>query len=106
VDRASIPTRSYGVTQILGICRTFHRGIGFSTRIQDQVVNRVKHLVGYPEVTPVALKKIGLGHVLIEMNHYGLGTNRTREEYITLTNINFKEKICNRMTWCNKGELD
>jgi [Skp1-protein]-hydroxyproline N-acetylglucosaminyltransferase len=86
--------------------RTFHRGLGFSNRLQDQVVNRIKHMVGYPETTKEWLKEKGIDHILIDLQYYGLGNVRSREEYTKLTLIDFEKKQCIRMAWCNKGELD
>ena len=86
--------------------RTFKRGLGFSNRLQSQVVNRIKHLVGYPEITQSYLDGIGIGHILEEMEHYGLGTERTGAEYAEWANIDFVNKQCKKITWCNRGELD
>jgi Glycosyltransferase (GlcNAc) len=86
--------------------RAFKRGIGFSNRLQSQIINRVKNLVGYPDVTFESLQAEQLDDVLTELQHYGLGTNRTRDEYIKLTGINFHQLRCPNMRWCNQGQLD
>jgi [Skp1-protein]-hydroxyproline N-acetylglucosaminyltransferase len=86
--------------------RTYKRGIGFSNQLQSQIINRVKNLVGYPDITQQSLQKIKLDDVLTEIQYYGLGTNRTRDEYIKLTGIDFHNLKCTPMKWCNQGTLD
>ena len=63
-------------------------------------------MVGYPEDTLVEIEADGDSQGLVDMEHYGLGTVRTREAYLTLTNIDPVERTCHPMQWCNNGELE
>lgn len=86
--------------------RVFHRGIGFSNRLQAQVVRRIKYIVGYPEITVESLQNEDISDVLKDAEYYGLGAIRSRDDYLQLTQINFYTKQCHPMRWCNNGELD
>ena len=77
-----------------------------NTRLQKHVIRRVKYMVGYPEDTREAIIAEGDGDALTEYEHYSLGTERTPEAYLELTNIDLATKQCKRMQWCNKGELE
>jgi [Skp1-protein]-hydroxyproline N-acetylglucosaminyltransferase len=85
--------------------RVFHRGIGISNRLQSQVVHRVKYMIGYPEVTQESLRQDGIDDILQDINYYGLGEVRSRDDYIKLTQIDFEHYRCQPMHWCNNGEL-
>lgn len=86
--------------------RLFGRpGPGFNTRLQKKLIKRVKNLVGYPEVSTEEVKKEGDELVLTDLEYYGMGNVRTREAYLELTNIDFHDKTCKHMQWCNKCEL-
>ena len=73
--------------------------------LQGHVIHRVKNLVQYPESSDEIVKGNGDEMVLTDRQHYGLGSERTLEEYMKLTNIDVKKKKCSKMTWCNKGEM-
>jgi hypothetical protein len=77
-----------------------------SVRLQGEVIKRVKHMVGYPEVSIEALEADGDGFILTELDQYGLGTVRTREAYLELTNIDLENKVCKKMTWCEHGSME
>ena len=74
--------------------------------MQMHVVRRVKYMVGYSEDTKEKILADGDGDSLTDFEHYGLGTVRTKEEYLDLTNIDPVAKTCSKMKWCNKGLLD
>ena len=87
--------------------RTFGRsGPGFSNGMQAKLINRIKHMLGYPKITREYLETKGEIEVLKDMEHYGLGTNRTRAAYLELTKINFKTNSCPDLPWCTQGKLE
>ena len=79
---------------------------GLNTRLQNHVIRRIKHLVGYPEDTVEAIGAGGDGIVLTDKDHYGLGTERTREAYLELTKIDPGKQQCHPMDWCANGLLE
>lgn len=82
-------------------------GPGFSNHLQLKLIKRVKYLVGYKDCcTREKLEAEGSGLVLEEVELYGFGHERTREEYLEWAKIDVDNHKCNRIEWCNKGELD
>ena len=79
---------------------------GLNTRVQKHVLRRIKHMVGYGTDTKEKIEQEGDGVVLEDYEHYALGTERTREAYLELTNIDVEHMKCGRMPWCTKGELE
>jgi len=79
---------------------------GLNTRIQKNVLRRIKHMVGYSTDTREKIEADGFGVVLEDYEHYSLGTERTGEEYLEMTNIDVENMKCGRMPWCRKGELE
>ncbi len=88
--------------------RLFGRpGPGFSNQLQLKLIKRVKHLVGYKDCcTREKLKEEGSELVLQEVDHYGFGNVRTREEYLEWAQIDVDNKRCRRIEWCNTGSLE
>ncbi|KAL9190558.1 hypothetical protein ACHAXT_000264 [Thalassiosira profunda] len=87
--------------------RLFGRpGPGFSNQLQLRLIKRVKYLVGYKDCcTREKLQREGDELVLTDVEHYGFGDVRSREEYLKLTKIDVDKKRCGHMEWCTKGDL-
>lgn len=85
--------------------RESHRP-NLNTRLQKHVIRRIKNLVGYPTDSIEDIKQAGDEIVLTDHEYYGNGKVRTREEYLTLTNIDVVKEECRPMHWCNHGELE
>jgi len=87
--------------------RLFGRpGPGFSNQLQKRLIKRVKHLVGYNDCcSREKLTEDGDEIVLMDVEHYGFGDVRSREEYLTWANIDVDAKRCHAITWCNSGDL-
>mmetsp|Transcript_7527 Transcript_7527/g.17068 ORF Transcript_7527/g.17068 Transcript_7527/m.17068 type:complete len:603 (-) Transcript_7527:32-1840(-) len=87
--------------------RLFGRpGPGFSNQLQLRLIKRVKHLVGYNDCcSKEKLMQDGDELVLMDVEHYGFGDVRSREEYLKWANIDVDAKRCHGIQWCNKGEL-
>ena len=84
---------------------------GFANNyLQGRIIRRVKNLVGYPGSTKEKIEENGSSIVLTELEHYGLGSERSWDDYMKFTNITVNEKtdtlVCSNMEWCNKGWRD
>ncbi|KAL7553496.1 hypothetical protein ACHAWF_018034 [Thalassiosira exigua] len=88
--------------------RLFGRpGPGFSNELQLRLIKRVKHLVGYKDCcTREKLEQAGDELVLEDVEHYGFGEVRSREEYLKWANIDVDARRCRPIQWCNRGELE
>eukprot|EP00586_Coscinodiscus_wailesii_P009993 CAMPEP_0172515650 /NCGR_PEP_ID=MMETSP1066-20121228/269627_1 /TAXON_ID=671091 /ORGANISM="Coscinodiscus wailesii, Strain CCMP2513" /LENGTH=570 /DNA_ID=CAMNT_0013296781 /DNA_START=45 /DNA_END=1757 /DNA_ORIENTATION=- len=87
--------------------RVFNRpGPGFNTRLQKIVIQRIKHMVGYPEITEEWVAQNSNPIVLRDMKYYGAGSVRPRDDYIKLVNIDYKTQQCRHMKWCNSCQLE
>ena len=84
--------------------RDSHRP-NLNTRLQQHVIRRIKHMVGYPTDTVEAIKGDGDEIVLTDVEHYSMGTTRPAQDYLELTNIDPVKQKCGTMQWCNRGEL-
>jgi len=86
--------------------RVYKRGGGFFHRIQQRVIQRVKHMVGYPEASREVLQADKNIRVLKAIEHYGLGNVRSHQAYLDLTRIDITKKQCLPVQWCMSGKLD
>ena len=59
--------------------------------------------MGYAESSKEIIKRDGHEIVLKEQDHYGLGNERTYEDYMTFAGIDVKEQTCTTLKWCNEG---
>ena len=87
--------------------RLFGRpGPGFSNQLQLRLIKRVKHLVGYKDCcTREKLVEDGDELVLMDVEHYAFGEERSREEYLKWANIDVDANRCHNIKWCNEGSL-
>lgn len=87
--------------------RLFGRpGPGFSNVLQERLIKRVKFLLGYEDCcTREKIVRDGDEMVLVDVEHYGFGDVRSREEYLSWAKIDIDAKTCHSIDWCNKGEL-
>jgi hypothetical protein len=77
-----------------------------NTRLQAHVLRRVKYMVGYADDTREKIEADGDGLALTEFDKYGLGTVRTGQAYLNLTNIDPVAMKCGRNSWCAAGTLE
>ena len=85
--------------------RTFGARGGFNTDLSLMIVDRVKHVVGYPEVADNATAK--WPQVLQHLNdqtgpNYGLGNQRTLADFLHQANIDMVQKQTGDALWCNE----
>ena len=85
--------------------RDSHRP-NLNTRLQQHVIRRIKHMVGYPSDSIAEIENANDEIVLADIEHYGMGKVRTREAYLALTFIDPVKEECKNMRWCNNGELE
>ena len=83
--------------------RFFHRP-GLVSRAQEQIRNRIKYMLGYPKL--LEGKNLTKQESLLEAEHYGLGKERSREEYLQFAEIDLEEMTCGPMKWCIDGTLE
>jgi len=89
-----------------GVNRLYRGSGADNNSLQGRAVQRVKYMVGYPETTAEILKDKNEFFILTEQEHYGVGTERTLEEYMNWTGIDVNAKKCARIKWCSNGELE
>lgn len=89
-------------------------------RVTPHIHARIKYMMGYPKFTLEDIKKLQREHSsnpnddddesyynpILEIQHYGLGTVRTREDYLKFAEIDLEEQTCGPLNWCSKGELE
>lgn len=87
--------------------RVFNKpGPHFNTLLQEIIITRIKHLVGYPEATLERIMEDDNLIVLTEFEHYALGNVRTRNQYLDFVKIDVNKKECSSISWCMKGEYE
>ncbi len=83
---------------------------GMNNKLQGSVIKRVKNMVGYPDATDKWIKDNNIEFVLEGMEHYSLGTVRTRDEYLKFAGIHVDYQNnamqCLPISWCNNEELE
>lgn len=79
---------------------------GLNSRLMTHLIRRVQYMVGYPKHTRELIDKDGDGVVLTELDNYGFGTVRSREDFLKLTQIDVANYRCNKMKWCDEGEIE
>ena len=85
-------------------------GAGFNTRLQGPILKRIKHMVGYTDASLEKIRTAKHEFVLQDLEHYGLGKERSTEEYLEFAGITINEENdslqCHRIQWCNTGEYE
>jgi hypothetical protein len=63
-------------------------------------------MMGYPNITTSTIIQSLSYNVLSELEHYGLGTERSKEDYLKFAEIDLERKTCGPMAWCSEGLLE
>lgn len=79
--------------------------------MQNKVNRRMKYLVGYHQHTAEKINKDNQGYVLEEVEKYGMGDERSREDFhkfsqITIDNITGSLVCTKRLAWCMDQTLE
>ena len=86
------------------------RGATGLNQIQHIMINRIKNMVGYPDATREIIARDGNEIILTDIEHYGLGTERSWEDYMEFANLHINEQHnvidCSAISWCNHGTKD
>jgi len=87
-----------------------YRGAADNNKFQRPVIKRVKHMVGYPDSTLEKIREEGIELVLHDIEYYGLGKDKTWQEYMDYAHMHVDEKKdiikCTPNEWCNHGLKD
>mmetsp|Transcript_3911 Transcript_3911/g.11084 ORF Transcript_3911/g.11084 Transcript_3911/m.11084 type:complete len:588 (+) Transcript_3911:294-2057(+) len=82
--------------------RGFHTGW-----LQRGPMRRIKHLCGYPNQSVEEIQANGQGFVLVDREHYGLGSERSWEDYLKFSELTVNHTSglldCHPVKWCNYG---
>jgi hypothetical protein len=99
-----------GLPKFWGTVNRLFHGSANNNVLQAPVIKRVKNMVGYPDSTLDIIERDEMEIVLTGIEHYGLGTTRSWEEYLDFANMHIDEQNdaieCKRIAWCNNGEKD
>eukprot|EP00546_Thalassionema_frauenfeldii_P017202 CAMPEP_0178898490 /NCGR_PEP_ID=MMETSP0786-20121207/2361_1 /TAXON_ID=186022 /ORGANISM="Thalassionema frauenfeldii, Strain CCMP 1798" /LENGTH=564 /DNA_ID=CAMNT_0020569217 /DNA_START=323 /DNA_END=2017 /DNA_ORIENTATION=- len=83
---------------------------GIIYRAQAKVLKRIKHMVGYPDAKRESIEKEGIEVVLTEIEEYGIGKERSWNEFLEFASMEIDEAnkrvICRINKWCNQGLKD
>mmetsp|Transcript_16836 Transcript_16836/g.21290 ORF Transcript_16836/g.21290 Transcript_16836/m.21290 type:complete len:607 (-) Transcript_16836:50-1870(-) len=78
-----------------------------NNKIQGKVIKRLKNLAGYPDATVESIQKDNIAYVLTDMEYYGVGKERTLEQYMEFAGIHVDKEnnalACKAIPWCGKG---
>lgn len=87
-----------------------YRGAADNSKFQRPVIKRVKYMVGYPDSALETIKAEGIELVLEDIEHYGLGQQRSWQEYMDYAHMHVDQEKniirCTNNEWCNKGLKD
>lgn len=84
---------------------------GLNTKLQGNVIKRVKHLVGYPDASLEKLKQLDIEFVLEKIEEYGMGDERKyNPDYMEFAGMSIDNEHdalqCHTISWCNEGRKD
>ncbi|KAJ8609417.1 hypothetical protein CTAYLR_009094 [Chrysophaeum taylorii] len=77
-------------------------GAGAHNSLQQFVLPRVKHKVGYPEA--LSVDQLKLPTLAAHLDLYGIGTRRSLQDYLALADLDFVAKRPARVAWCKAGD--
>ncbi len=73
---------------------------GLHNNVQLVVIQRLKNLLGYPECSSDLVKP---QEVLDKIEEYGMGTERSMDDYFKMVGLNLAEKTAIAPEWCHRG---
>lgn len=83
--------------------RLLHRPAIYG-KAESQVLQRVKHLLQYPGLS--SINEEAEYSILFEMEHYGVGTQRSVADYLAFAEIDLVQQTCGPLEWCRNGDLE
>jgi len=92
----------------------FHRP-QLMDKLSPTTHDRIKVMMGYPEFSAQDgtsgddddddRSRVPSNYSLVELKRYGLGTVRSREEYLKFAKIDLEKRTCGGLRWCAEGSL-
>ncbi|KAL7528160.1 hypothetical protein ACHAWF_002458 [Thalassiosira exigua] len=70
-------------------------------RLSPTTHERIKVMMGYREFQLTSASN----YSVVELSHYGLGTHRSKEEYLEFAEIDLENRKCGKLKWCAEGTL-
>ena len=79
--------------------------------MKGRVTRRMQHLVGYPRHTAEKIQADDEGFILVEIEKYGMGDERSRDDFIKFSEITIDNATGNllctkRLDWCMDETLE
>ena len=112
MDLDSVMFQGHNLTTLHLKIATFLRFKKFGNNwLQKRTIRRIKHLVGYPFHTTEKIKEDGLGYLLVDIEDYGLGNTRSRDDFMEFSQIKVDhttgDLVCTkRLDWCVRGTVE
>jgi Glycosyltransferase (GlcNAc) len=83
-------------------------------RASTPIRQRIKHMMGYPEMDRTLRTNAAGQHqtndpshnITFELEHFGLGQERSRDAYLQFAEIDLLKMTCGPMKWCSDGSLE
>jgi len=94
-----------GLPKFFAIVNRLFHGPANYNHLKDIVIQRVKNLIGYADNTKEIIVRDGHGIILGEQDHYGLGHERTLNEYLVFAGIDMEKETCSQLKWCHQQSL-
>jgi len=94
-----------GLPKFWGSVNRLHRISRFgNNELSHTVILRIMNLAGYPQAEREKVEREGNGLVFKDMEMYGLGKERSFEDYMKLAGISIgtDKLVCKRIKWCGK----
>mmetsp|Transcript_2576 Transcript_2576/g.5401 ORF Transcript_2576/g.5401 Transcript_2576/m.5401 type:complete len:587 (+) Transcript_2576:56-1816(+) len=94
-----------GLPKFWGSVNRLHRISGFgNNKLSFTVIIRIMNLAGYPQAERAKVEREGNGLVFKDMEMYGLGKERSFEDYMKLAGISVGNDrlVCKRIKWCGQ----
>ena len=74
--------------------------------VTHTIRQRIKTMMGYPEFANEENDFTDPYRVTYGLDRYGLGTERSAEEYLKFAEVDIVKKTCGPMKWCSEGLIE
>lgn len=79
-------------------------------RASTTIRQRIKYMMGYPDImnkkTNARTTDDPSHNISFELEHFGLGQERSRDAYLRFAEIDLLKMTCGPMKWCSEGSLE
>jgi len=99
-----------GLPKFYGSIQGLYKKFG-NNWFQKYTIRRIKNLCGYPLHSSKHIEADGQGFLLVDLDNYGMGTERSLEMFMNFSQISINhtngDLVCtDRLDWCVKGLLE